>query len=244
MKSLGSIYIGTSGWSYKHWKGTFYPNDLPAKKWREYYNRFFQTVELNNPFYHLPRQEIIETWRKSAPNGFIFSVKASRYITHLKKLKDSEASVNMFLDRVTRLEEKLGPVLFQLPPKLERDPDLLSHFLKSLPSGLRYTFEFRNPTWFDLQVQGILQDYSAAFCIYHLAGRLSPIAVTADFDYIRLHGPAGAYQGSYDDEVLSRWAKQITSWSEDGKDVYCYFDNDEKGYAAQDAVRLGHIIDQ
>jgi uncharacterized protein YecE (DUF72 family) len=244
MRKIGSIFIGTSGWSYKHWKGTFYPDDLSSKLWREYYSQLFRSVELNNPFYHLPREETFQKWHDSSPKGFIFAVKASRYITHMKKLKDAGSAVKLLLERVRLLDEKLGPILFQLPPKLELDPERLSHFLGMLPSGFRYTFEFRNPSWFDSRVEGILSDHAVAFCIYHLAGRLSPIAVTTDFVYIRLHGPKGPYQGRYEEESLKSWGGQITEWSGQGKDVYCYFDNDEKGYAAHDAIRLQQIISE
>lgn len=236
------IHIGTSGWHYKHWKGPFYPERLPSADFLRHYVQHFHTVEINNSFYMLPQKETLRKWRDVAPKGFVFSVKANRYITHMKKLKNVENAVRSFLNAVDVLEEKRGPILFQLPPSLGLDALRLKEFLRILPSGYLWACEFRNPSWFSSEAYEILQRYQVAFCIYQLAGRLSPKEVTASLVYIRLHGPAGAYAGQYSTEVLAEWAEAISAWNRQGKEVYCYFDNDQAGYAAQDALRLQKMV--
>lgn len=232
------LHIGTSGWHYGHWRGPFYPPDLAPARFLKYYSGFFRTVEVNNTFYQLPREEVLHTWRESAPPGFVFAVKASRFITHLKKLKEPEQSLGVFLERVGLLGEKLGPVLFQLPPGWGLNLARLEDFLAVLPGGRRYAFEFRDPRWLDPAVSQALARRGAAFCIYDFAGRQSPLEVTADFVYVRLHGPGGPYQGSYGPTVLDRWAGLIKTWLKEGKEVFCYFDNDEAGYAVKNALEL------
>ena len=239
-----SIHIGTSGWHYAHWRGPLYPQDLGPERFLHFYTGLFHTVEVNNSFYQLPREETFLKWRDIAPAGFIFSVKASRYMTHMKKLKDPDQPLKAFLDRVTLLRDKLGPVLFQLPPRWRFNHQRFVAFLKTLPSGFRYAVEFRDQSWFDPRAYEALTDHGVAFCIYELAGLLSPKEVTADFIYIRLHGPEGAYRGQYKAAVLSDWADCFEAWVEGGKEIYCYFDNDEAGYAAQDALTLKRMIER
>jgi len=243
MKSAEKIHIGTSGWHYSHWKGPFYPGSLPKKEFLRYYAAYFQTVEINNSFYQLPKKETLTVWRNSVPSGFIFTAKASRYITHMKKLKDPIDSLNGLLTAVEVLGDTLGPILFQLPPRWRFNPQRLSNFLDSLPPGYRYAFEFRDPTWFDTRAYEMMSKHGAAFCIYELAGLLSPKEVTTDFIYIRLHGPAEQpYRGQYDTHVLAGWAAAFSTWVRQGKEIFCYFDNDEAGYAAQDALRLQEML--
>jgi uncharacterized protein YecE (DUF72 family) len=237
------IYIGTSGWHYQHWKGPFYPEDLPDKRLLDYYLKHFQTAEINNTFYQLPEKKTFVQWRESVPEGFLFAVKASRYITHMKKLKDPQEPLANFMGRVAGLGEKLGPILFQLPPKWHFNLERLQDFLKALPGDYRHTFEFRDPSWFNEQTNQALAERGAAFCIYDFEQRQSPRSVTADFVYVRLHGPDGAYQGSYDDRTLSDWAEAFSAWAEQGKEVFCYFDNDERGYAAQNALKLKELLE-
>ena len=232
------IHIGTSGWNYKHWRGPFYPEDLPATKWRAFYMERFHTVEINNTFYQLPGKETFAKWYNDAAPEFIYAVKASRYITHMKKLKNPEKPLANFLDHAGQLGEKLGPVLFQLPPRWKCNPERLSAFLAALPEGHRYAFEFRDSSWWDDKIYELLRDANAAFCGFDLEGLQSPVELTADFAYIRLHGPEAAYQGRYKDETLSRWAERFQEWIENGVAIYCYFDNDENGYAPNDALRL------
>ena len=238
----GKVYIGTSGWSYKHWMGTFYPVGTRQKDRFAYYQKYFSTVELNSPFYHLPPRQTFEKWKDDVPADFTYAVKASRYITHMKKLHDTGESLELFLDNAAGLADKLGIILFQLPPGWKLDLERLEHFLQKLPKGNRYTFEFRNDTWYVPEVYTLLQHYNCAFCIYELAGHLSPIKVTANYIYIRLHGPGDKYQGSYTDSVLQQWANRIKSWADDGKDVYVYFDNDQEGYAAFNAITLQDMV--
>lgn len=238
MEGKASIHIGTSGWHYGHWRGPFYPHDLPSKAYLEYYMERFHTVEINNSFYQLPKEETFAAWRDTVPSGFIFAVKGSRYITHMKKLKDPEQAVSAFLERAKVLGDRRGPILFQLPPRWKVNPQRLDSFLAALPAHFRYAFEFRDPSWFTPQVYDALAGHGAAFCIYELAGQVSPKEVTADFVYVRLHGPGGPYQGQYGTEVLAGWAGAFATWAGQGKEVYCYFDNDEAGYAAQDAMRI------
>jgi uncharacterized protein YecE (DUF72 family) len=238
MARPGKVHIGTSGWHYNHWRGAFYPQDLPVKKWFYYYASRFDTVEINNSFYRLPSEAAFDSWRLSSPAGFCFAVKASRFITHMKKLKDPEAALANFLPRAARLEEKLGPILFQLPPFWEADPARLEAFLSALPRGHQYTFELRNASWFTPEVCRLLRRHNAAFCIYDLGGFASAAEVTADFVYVRLHGPGGKYQGSYDDTALRNWAAQIQRWQEEVRAIYVYFDNDQSAYAAHNASTL------
>ena len=238
MKSVERIHIGTSGWHYSHWQGVFYPEEMAKKEFLKYYADHFQTVEINNSFYHLPKKETLTSWRNSVPSGFIFTVKASRYITHMKKLKDPSEPLHTLLETVEVLGDKLGPILFQLPPRWQFNPQRFDNFLDSLPANHRYAFEFRDPRWFNTSAYEMMSKHRAAFCIYELAGLLSPKEVTADFIYIRLHGPGEAYQGEYDTDALAGWAGAFYTWAKQGKEIFCYFDNDEAGYAAQDALRL------
>lgn len=238
----GKIYIGTSGWSYKHWMGTFYPVGTKQKDRFSYYQKFFKTVELNSPFYHLPPRQTFEKWKADVPNNFVYAVKASRFITHMKKLNDAGDSLTRLLGNAAGLDEKLSIILFQLPPNWEVDIERFKLFLEKLPKGNRYTFEFRNPTWYNDEVYSLLKEYNCAFCIYELAGHLSPIKVTANYVYIRLHGPGDKYQGSYSNNVLHEWAARCKEWAKEGKDVYVYFDNDQEGYAAFNAITLQEMV--
>jgi uncharacterized protein YecE (DUF72 family) len=202
-------------------------------------------VEINNSFYQLPARQTLEEWRKTVPNGFIFTVKGSRYITHMKKLKDPSQAVPQLLKAAKVLKTRLGPILFQLPPRWGVNPDRLRQFIEALPGKYRYTFEFRDPSWFEDRIYDILSETETAFCIYELADRLSPKETTADFVYIRLHGPeAEAYQGHYDANTLAGWAGAISAWRRQGKEIFCFFDNDQAGYAAKDALRLRKMLEE
>jgi len=241
-EKTGAIYIGTSGWHYDHWRGPFYPEELGADRFLAYYAQRFPTVEINNSFYRLPSERALRTWRDTTPPGFIFAVKGSRFITHMKKLQDPERSLAPFLERTALLGEELGPILFQLPPRWGFNGARLAAFLAALPDKYRYTLELRDRSWINETALDLLARHGVAFCIYELAGYLSPQAVTADFVYIRLHGPGGPYQGKYSDQTLTAWAGAITAWSKEGREVFCYFDNDERGYAAQNALQLQNML--
>ncbi len=242
MKLQGRIWIGTSGWHYPHWKGVFYPLSQPEREWLNYYARHFNTVELNNSFYHLPSKEQFQAWKSQTPTHFLFSVKASRFMTHMKKFKDAMEPWRTLLERAGLLEKKLGPILLQLPGHWKINRERLRTFLAMVPKGLRLAFEFRDPSWFDEEIYELLEQHEAAFCIYEFDHRLSPGVVSAGYIYIRLHGPEGAYEGSYSDLILQEWGTKIAQWALSGKDVYCYFDNDQGGYAVQNALTLRRLL--
>ncbi|MCF7917181.1 MAG: DUF72 domain-containing protein [Candidatus Omnitrophica bacterium] len=244
MRKKTTIHIGTSGWHYKHWANNFYPKNLKSDQFFAYYLKKFNTVEINNSFYQLPQKNTLQEWERKAPNDFIFSVKASRYITHLKKLKDPQESTKKFFKAIKPLGEKIGPILFQLPPAWKLNAERLENFLKILPKNYKYTFEFRNSKWFDQEIYQLLKKHNAAFCIYDLAGNLSPEKVTADFIYVRLHGPGKAYQGDYGKRKLKNWAKHFSRWRKNKKEIFCYFDNDQAGFAAKNALELKKLIDE
>jgi uncharacterized protein YecE (DUF72 family) len=238
------VHIGTSGWHYKDWSGTFYPERLPAKGFLEYYTRHFHTVEINNSFYQLPKKETLKNWRDTVPSDFIFSVKASRYITHMKKLKDAEKSLPPLLKRIDVLGDKLGPILFQLPPRWGLNLERLNDFLETLPAGFRYAFEFRDKSWLDPMAYEAMEILGAALCIYDIGGYISPKEITADFIYVRLHGPDGPYRGHYDAKTLSGWAGAFSAWLRQGMEIFCYFDNDERGYAVRNALTLQDMMNK
>ncbi|RAV99973.1 DUF72 domain-containing protein [Pseudochryseolinea flava] len=239
----GNIYIGTSGWHYKHWTGSFYPAGTKPSDQFSLYKEHFNAVEINNSFYRLPSLNVFKKWHAESPEKFLFVVKANRFITHNKKLKDPEESIKRFFDNVKFLRKKLGPILFQLPPSWKKNVVRIESFLEALPKRYRYVFEFRNSTWYDEDIIQALRRHRSAFCIYELAGHLSPVFITADFVYVRLHGPgAGKYQGSYTDKQLAEWSKQCEEWKREGLDVFIFFDNDEKGYAAFNAKAFQKIV--
>jgi uncharacterized protein YecE (DUF72 family) len=239
----GRVFVGTSGWSYDHWVGPFYPEGLSVAGRLEYYAARFGSVEINNSFYRLPEEQTLRQWRARVPAGFTFSAKASRYITHMKKLKDAQEATGRFLSRMRVLGDRLGPVLFQLPPRWNFDAARLAGFLGFLDADLRYSFEFRDHSWLNHASYSLLGRHHAALCIYDLDGFESPREVTADFVYLRLHGPDGPYQGCYGEQALSDWARAVAAWSRQGLDVYCYFDNDQHGHAALNAAALRDLLD-
>lgn len=236
------VRIGTSGWHYPHWRGVFYPATISPSEYLRYYSRYFDSVEINNSFYRLPAPSTLMLWKETVPRDFLFAVKAGRYITHRKKLKDPAQTTARFLRTIRALGETLGPVLFQLPPRWRADPERLDAFLAALPKDLRYAFELRDPSWFVPEVEEVLRRHGAAFCIYEFDWRLSPLTVAADFVYVRLHGPGGAYRGRYGRRGLRPWAERIRRWRAEGLAVYIYFDNDQAGYAVQDAQTLREMI--
>ena len=243
MTAPGAIHIGTSGWHYRHWVGPFYPPGTPASRYLLYYLDHFAAVEINGSFYRMPSEKTLAAWRDAVPDGFRFAVKASRFITHAKKLALPIDQYTWFFDGISILGDRLGPVLFQLPPRWRVNRERLAAFLAALPRRYRYAFEFREPSWLNTDIYALLEKHDAALCVYHIAGFESPIAVTADLGYIRLHGPGDKYQGSYDDAALRKWARRIRAWTRDGKTVWCFFDNDQNGYAAKDALRLIRMLE-
>ena len=236
------VCIGTSGWSYDHWQGVFYPETVAANRRLAYYQKNFRSVEINSSFYSLPSAASLRRWYESVSGDFVFAVKASRYITHMKKLRDPQRTIKTFMSRVEILRDKLGPILFQLPPRWHINTERLAALFKILPRGYFYAVEFRDPSWYSERIYDLLAKNNVAFCIYDLGGILSPMQVTADFIYIRLHGPEGPYQGQYSGRALCRWAERIERWRKEKRAVYCYFDNDEAAHAVRDAARLQKML--
>lgn len=244
MARTGEIRIGTSGWTYDHWIGPVYPEGMPAQDRLAHYALSLDSVEVNSTFYGLPSAASIDAWLAATPEHFVFAVKASRYVTHMKKLKEPEAALARFFAAIEPLGKRLGPILFQLPPRWRVNAARLDAFLETLPRGYRYAFEFRDPSWHGENVVEVLERQNAAFCNFEFAGTASPCIATADFAYIRLHGPREAYRGRYGDAALRKWAARIDDWRAAGLDTYCYFDNDESGYAFENAVRLSGMVDR
>jgi len=237
------FYIGTSGWHYKHWlEGVFYPAGTRGSEMFQFYARHFNTVEINNSFYHLPTAKTFDNWRDSSPRGFLFAVKASRFITHMKKLKDPTSSSAKFFHVADRLEEKLGPVLFQLPPRWKVNVERLDLFLDSMPAEHKYTVEFRDETWFVPEVFEVLRKHKAAFCIHDFTDMKVPHEITTNFSYIRFHGPTSAkYAGEYSESQLRTWAERIKDWRL--ATVYAYFNNDPGGAAVRNALTLKKLLE-
>ncbi|MFB3925618.1 MAG: DUF72 domain-containing protein [Syntrophales bacterium] len=241
MESALNIHVGTSGCQYDHWRGAFYPEALPRSEFLDYYADHFPTLELNQTFYQLPQGKQLARMREAVPDSFVFSVKANRYITYIKKLKDARLVMPPFLRRMEVLGDKLGPILFQLPPQWRFNLMRLESFLKGLPSGYRYVFEFRDPSWFHESTYAMLTSHNAALCIYQVGSRTSPQVVTADFIYIRLHGRTGE---DFDGNLLTEWAGTLSRLAGEGKEIFCYFDNGDSGCAARDAGRLKRLIEK
>jgi uncharacterized protein YecE (DUF72 family) len=239
---MKQLFIGTSGWSYGHWRERFYPAGLAQKDYLEFYADKFTTVELNNSFYRLPSAKTFESWRERTPKGFVFSVKASRYITHVRKLKEAAEAWGRFYANARSLGEKLGPVLFQLPPNWGVDVNRLASFLQLLPEGLRAVFEFRHPSWFDPTVYDLLSRQGAGLCQARSAQWPSTNIVTAAFVFIRMHGSRPTYGSLYSIEELKKEAERINGYLENGLDVYVYFNNDAQAFAVDNARELREIL--
>jgi uncharacterized protein YecE (DUF72 family) len=236
------IRIGTSGWSYVHWRKVFYPEDLPAPSWFGYYSRYFDTVEVKNTFRDLPDETTFAKWHADAPPQFVFSVKASRHITHVKKLKNVDAALSLFLERVSGLKRQLGPLLFQLPPDLKYDAARLEDFLDLLPSRKRYVIEVRHRSWLNDGMADLLSRRKVAFCIHDHFEEKSPAYITANFSYFRFHGHSKKYGDSYPKRVLTSYAETMAKLLDSGKDVFAYFNNDASGRALKNAVSLRKIL--
>jgi len=241
-RKIGSILIGTSGWSYAHWRKIFYPESMPSTRWLSYYVRYFETVEINNSFYNLPEVSTFAKWKADVPESFIFAVKANRFITHMKKLRNVKEALDTFLKRVVVLRRNLGPILFQLPPNLKFDPSRLDDFLAMLPRRRRYAVEFRHPSWVNDKALEILSRRKAAFCIHDLLDIACPDYVTCSFAYFRFHGFNEKYGGTYPKRILTQCAQRMVAFVRDGIDVYVYFNNDAFGYAIKDAITLRKIV--
>ena len=238
------IRIGTSGWYYEHWKERFYPAGSSKSKWLEYYAERFDTVEINNSFYHLPKEQTLKRWNDIAPEGFLYAVKANRYITHIKRLKDAAEPLERFFERIRLLGNKLGPVLYQLPPSLHKDLDLLGGFVKLLPKSPPAVFEFRHESWYSDDVFALLAEANATLCIHDMPGKESPRVVTAGTIYIRFHGTTGRYAGSYPEPALQNWANWLKQQTRDARSIYAYFNNDIHAHAINNAKCLRELVRQ
>ncbi len=236
--------IGTSGWHYNHWVGRFYPADLPKSKWLEFYAEDFDTVEINNTFYQLPKEVSVKNWYNLAPENFVFTVKANRFITHIKRLKNAAEALDSFTERMTILKEKLGPVLYQLPPSMHKALDLLKEFGRIVPKDTPAVFEFRHKSWFSEDTFELLDKCGLGFCTHDMPGIESPRAVTAEVIYVRFHGSTGRYEGNYPDEALENWAEWIKDHEKQVRSAYAYFNNDFNAYAVYNAKTLRAILTQ
>jgi len=234
----GRARVGTSGWVYPHWRGKFYPKGLAQEEWFGFFAERFHTVEINNTFYNLPSETTFRQWRDQAPAGFLYAVKASRYLTHMKKLKKADGALDRFLDRARELGPRLGPVLFHLPPRWKKNPDRLASFVERLPDGPLYAFEFRDPSWYDEDIVRILRERDCAFCVHDMKGCEAPKWTAGAFAYLRFHGPRGGYGGKYGGNRLRPWVRWIRERLSEGRDVYAYFNNDAQGNAIEDARTL------
>jgi uncharacterized protein YecE (DUF72 family) len=234
-----NLLIGTSGWSYHSWRGRFFPHDLPAHGQLDFYARQFSTTELNGVFYRTPTAEAVRSWKENTPEGFVFAWKASKFITHWKRLNDtSRNSLALLEDRLHLLGKKAGPVLFQLPPQFKKDRERLTSFVKLLSSQRQYAFEFRHASSYDDDILDLLREKSIALCISDHREAPTPWIVTARQVYLRAHGPQGQYRGRYPAETLKSWKRKLETLLNEGYIVYVYFDNDQKGAATKDASLL------
>ena len=238
---MQDVRIGTSGWAYKDWNGPFYPEEVKAAGRLEYISRRFRTLEINASFYRMPTDRAVAGWREQTPDDFLFAWKASRFITHNKKLKDPAEPLAWMFSRIAGLDGKIGPILFQLPPNLHRNDERLEGFLDALPIGYRYSVEFRHPGWYADAVLEMLRRRNVALCISDHHHAPAPWEATADFVYLRGHGPGGDYHGRYGEAALKDWAKAIRRWRGE-RAVFAYFDNDIKSAAPKDAEQLTGLL--
>jgi uncharacterized protein YecE (DUF72 family) len=229
---------------YKHWRGIFYPETLPQKRWFERYAEEFDTVEINASFYRLPLASTFEGWRDKAPRGFHYAVKVNRFITHMKKLLHCEAEVDRFIALARPLGEKLGPLLYQLPPNLHKNIERLEAFLTRLPKDLEQVVEFRHKSWYDEDVLRVLDAHRVGFVAHDMKGLVSPRWASGRTAYVRFHGGKGRYWGRYSDEALLEWTDWCLEQARGGRRVWCYFNNDMHGHAIEDARTLKSMVRQ
>ncbi|MCK4416678.1 MAG: DUF72 domain-containing protein [Candidatus Latescibacteria bacterium] len=244
------IFVGTSGYSYLHWwDGVFYPQDIPQRKWLEFYVQSFDSVELNVSFYRLPKKATFEGWHKRTPQDFVFAVKGSRFITHVKKLKDCEEPLKLFLENASGLREKLGVILWQLPPGLHLDQERLGDFCELLSQNdisksIPQAFEFRHQSWFCQRIYDLLREHNLSLCIGHSQRWPYEEVVTADVVYLRFHGGAMLYGSNYSDGELEEWFSKARRWLNEGRSIYAYFNNDAHGFAVQNALTFRRLLQQ
>jgi uncharacterized protein YecE (DUF72 family) len=237
------IRIGCSGWTYRHWRGRFYPQEMPARQWYGFYARHFDTVEINNSHYRLPRPETFAAWRDAAPPGFCYAVKAPRFITHMRKLIDAGESVERFLGHARHLGPALGPILWQLPPRWHANAERLADFLALLPADLVHVFEFREPSWTTEAILAQLDAAGACFCAHDFPGLATPRRVAGKAAYVRFHGYGAKYIGRYPEAVLAGWAEWMRAQEAEGRAVWAFFNNDGEAHAIADALALKAMVE-
>ncbi len=237
----GRIRIGCSGWEYRHWRGSFYGAGLPQARWLERYAAEFETVELNATFYRLPEASTFDRWCERAPEGFRYAVKASRYLTHLKRLRNPGEPLERLWSRADRLAEHLGPMLYQLPPRWRRNTRRLEAFLAALPARRQHAVEFRDASWHHPDVYRLLERHGVALCLHDMPDAGAPVEPVGPFVYVRFHG-RGTYGGSYAPQTIGAWARRLAAWAAEGRDAWVYFNNDVGGHAPLDAVRLREAV--
>jgi uncharacterized protein YecE (DUF72 family) len=243
------LRVGCSGWIYKSWKGTFYPAELPPSRWLAYYASVFDTVEINGTFYRLPEAGTFAVWRRGTPSGFLMAVKASRFLTHMKRLRDPDEPLDRLLSRAAELGPRLGPVLYQLPPNFHLDLARLDAFLGRLPRTvpgtrrrLQHVIEFRHPSWYVPATRELLERHAVTMCLHDKTGSAVAADGAGPCVYVRFHGTTGRYHGSYGDAALRKWAARLANEWRAGRDVYAYFNNDPQGVAAENAARLRSMV--
>lgn len=238
------VRIGCSGWVYQHWRGLFYPDKLAVKRWFAFYASEFDTVEINNSFYRLPKAETFDLWREQAPPGFCYAVKANRFLTQAKKLKECEEPIARMMAPFRHLEHTLGPVLYQLPPRFKVNLERLESFLQIVPKDVTNVFEFRDTSWYCDAVFALLERHGASFCAHDMPGLASPRLAIGPAAYLRFHGGLAKYYGRYPDERLLDWADWIAEQARAGRTVWAYFNNDPEAHAIHDAQTLRAMVRQ
>lgn len=237
-QTTGRVFVGTSGWEYRHWRGTFYPRELPQDRWLEHYAATFGTVELNNSFYRLPEGAVFRGWARRVPDGFVMAVKASRYLTHFRRLRDPSRPLDRLWTRARRLGKHLGPMLYQLPPRWRRNDERLATFLDAVPKRRLQAIEIRDPDWYAPVTEAQLEKHGVALVLHDMPGSARQRDPVGPFIYIRFHGAGQPYGGAYSVQRLAAWAGRIVAWTDAGRDAYVYFNNDAGGHAVRDASRL------
>ena len=241
---MEAIRIGCSGWNYKHWRELFYPKGLPARGWFEFYAEHFDTGEINNSFYRLPAPETFAKWRDQAPPRFCYAVKANRFLTQAKKLKDCAEPLERMMTAMRRLGPTLGPVLYQLPPRFRINLERLESLLELVPKDVVNVFEFREKSWITEETLALLDRYGASFCVHDMAGSATPRWAAGHAAYVRFHGAGGKYWGRYPDEALLGWIDWLVAHARTGRPVWCYFNNDIQAHAIHDALTLKAMVAQ
>jgi uncharacterized protein YecE (DUF72 family) len=236
------VRVGTSGWEYRHWVGTFYPRDLPRERRLEFYAEHFDTVELNNSFYRLPEADDFGAWARRVPDGFAFAVKASRYLTHLRRLREPREPLDRLWSRARRLDDRLGPMLYQLPPRWRPNYDRLAAFLAAIPPDREQAIEIRDRRWYGRQLNALLTDAEVGLCLHDMAGSAPRPERVGPLVYVRFHGSGARYGGAYSPQRLTAWAERMARWAHEGWPVWAYFNNDIGGHAVRDADRLRSLL--